>query len=200
MALQRGIVLTRWGQQNGANVPQATIDYAHQLNMSQVQSYEVIVGRQPFLDEATSLIRFGQRVRPVYAVTTEGIRKMTCNSAAIAGRFCIAEVEADASVFTAMRAAFQAAPNKAGTVLPLWSGTLDADGNIVGTEPYPLYHPFGNYTAAEVTALSAWTTAHGLTNGVVAAYFNTTPAQLSAWLQAHPRQQATDAIMARWTS
>ena len=123
---------------------------------------------------------------------------MTCNSLASAGRFAIAEVEADASVFTAMRVAFQNASNKAGTALPLWSADLDADGNIIVPGTLPLYHPNGNYTTAEVTALSAWVNAHGLTNAQVAAYFGTTPAQLSAWLQSHPRQQATTAIMERW--
>jgi hypothetical protein len=55
-----------------------------------------------------------------------------------------------------------------------------------GGTPLPPRDPF---TAAQVGYLSTWINAHGITNAEFAALFNVTAAQLSAWLQSHPRWQ-----------
>lgn len=55
------------------------------------------------------------------------------------------------------------------------------------------------FTAAEVTALSSWlTTKTGATNSQIAAWFDTTPAALSNWLQNNPRLSAFKKLYTTW--
>lgn len=54
-------------------------------------------------------------------------------------------------------------------------------------------------TAQEVTAFSFYlTTKTGLTNTQIANWFDRTPAQMSAWLQANPRRDAIEKLMEAW--
>lgn len=54
-------------------------------------------------------------------------------------------------------------------------------------------------SGAEVTALSNYlTTKTGLDNTTIANWFNRTPAQLSAWLQANPRSEAISRLLDAW--
>lgn len=58
-------------------------------------------------------------------------------------------------------------------------------------------HPLGPdnpFTSPQVSALSAWLNAHGVTNGEFAALFDVTAAQLAGWLTSHPRWQFAKVI------
>jgi hypothetical protein len=54
------------------------------------------------------------------------------------------------------------------------------------------------FTAGQVTALSTWVNAHGITNTEFAALFDVAPAQLSNWLTTHPRWQFAQQIHDRF--
>lgn len=56
--------------------------------------------------------------------------------------------------------------------------------------------PDENMTAGEVTALAAWLTAKfGVTNTQIAAWFDSTPAQLANWLRNHSRAEAVQKLV-----
>lgn len=59
--------------------------------------------------------------------------------------------------------------------------------------------PRDNFTSAQVGYLSTWINAHSITNAEFAALFNVTAAQLSAWLQSHPRWQFAAQLNERFT-
>jgi hypothetical protein len=54
--------------------------------------------------------------------------------------------------------------------------------------------PDAPFTSGQVTALSAWLTAHGVTNDEFAALFDVSAAQVATWLQGHPRWQFAQTI------
>lgn len=64
--------------------------------------------------------------------------------------------------------------------------------------PHPL-DPGAPCTSQQVTILSTWLNAHGITNTEFAALFGVTAAQLSTWLQTHPRWQAAQVMHDKFT-
>ena len=63
--------------------------------------------------------------------------------------------------------------------------------------PNPL-DPGTPCTSQQVTILSTWLNAHAITNTEFAALFDITAAQLSTWLQTHPRWQAAQVMHDRF--
>ncbi len=76
--------------------------------------------------------------------------------------------------------------------LPIMRVNLDeAEGNTTS-------EPSSSFSAAEVTILSTWFNGRGITNTVFSAYFGSTPAQISAWMQANPRWLFAEKIAEAW--
>ncbi len=59
--------------------------------------------------------------------------------------------------------------------------------------------PRDPFTSGQVTILSTWLNAHTITNTEFAALFDITAAQLSNWLQTHPRWQFAQQVHDRFT-
>ena len=58
--------------------------------------------------------------------------------------------------------------------------------------------PRDPFTSGQVTVLSTWLNAHTITNSEFAALFDITAAQLSNWLQTHPRWQFAQQVHDRF--
>lgn len=196
MALIRAFVWTQWATNaEGAHVPAITDAYPHELDAAN-PTKEAELGQ--VWVEIGGVVQQATRVSVSLPVLNEGVRRVSdatgTQDIPPTPNILMAEVVAEASVLVDIDADFDAAPDKTGTHRIVWATALDPETGPADTGREP-DEPF---TDAEITALSAWINAHGVTNTQFANYFGVTAAEVAEWMRTHPRQQFTTIVAREW--
>ena len=198
MALIRAFLFTQWSTDaGGVHVPAVSAAYPHQLDPGNPAKTGELGTVWAEIDGLPQQVT---RISVTLPVLSEGIRRLAdvCGTRQIppVPNVLMCEVVAEAAVLTAIDADFDAAADKAGTHRIVWATAAAPQAGPADTGREP-DEPF---TDAEITALSQWINAHGITNTQFAAYFDTTPAQVAQWMKSHSRQEFTTRVAAAWAT